>query len=160
MLKNRLIILLLLLLKSFKLSEDFYDKGIMDKDIQPYSIKLENSLIVFECIGKKDDFYSVIVNKNNELIKYIKVSDPIYKFEKWEDHILHVFAIDFNHEGNLIREQPNDSSKEIPYDKDQFYHPVEVKGDWLMIKDDTEKKGWIRWKDKEGKIDIILYYEA
>jgi alpha-glucosidase (family GH31 glycosyl hydrolase) len=140
--------------KSFKYNDDF-----SDNEIQPYALKPENILLVFSCIGKTETFYKIIINEKKKNIKYIKKSDAFFKYETWEQHLLEIFSVDFNINENPIKSKPMENAKEIVFDTNQFYHPVKVNGDWLMIIDDNEKEGWVKWKDSKGKMILTLYYD-
>jgi hypothetical protein len=139
--------------KSFELTDNFNDKSI-----HPYALKPENALMVFRCVTKSALFYEVIVDENST--KFIKKSDKNFHFETWEQHIINVFSVDFDYLKNPIKVNPINDAKELSFDKEQFYHPIKINGDWLMIKDDDEKTGWIKWKNNKGQLILTLYYDA
>lgn len=141
--------------KSFQITD-----GFQNENLSPLALKPENSLLVFRCIGKKDGMYAVVVDENKSIIKYISQSETSFNYESWEKHILKVFSIDFDYKKNPIRQNPSEKSTILLYNKEEFYHPVKVQKEWLMIKDDNEKKGWIKWKDAKGDLIITLYYDA
>jgi hypothetical protein len=137
----------------------FNDQFKID-DIDPYTIKPENILLVFKCLGKENGFYKVVVNENKKTIKYIKESDSNFKFQTVEEHILTVFSVDFNEKDNPLRSTPDDKSQQTQKNKNSFYYPIKVSGDWLMVEDDNKQNFWIKWRDKEGKLILELYYDA
>lgn len=141
--------------KSFRITDSF-----QSEDLSPLALKPENSLLVFRCIGKKHGMYAVVVDENKSIIKYISQSETSFKYEPWQQHILKVFSVDFDSKKNPIRQDPSEKSKLLLYNKEEFYHPVKVQKEWLMIKDDNEKNGWIKWKDANGHLIITLYYDA
>ena len=142
--------------KSFNVTDTF-----ADNQIEPYAQKVENNLLVFRCVGIKGKFYKVIVNEEKKITKYLNGSSPYFNYETWPEHFLHVFSVDFNYKKNPIRTQPSVKASIIKYDPEQFYHPVEVKGDWLKVKDhDDKKEGWIKWRGKDGTLTIEIYYDA
>lgn len=142
--------------KSFKVSDTF-----ADKQIEPYAQKVENNLLVFRCVGMKGEFYKVIVNEEKKITKYLKGSSPYFNYETWPEHLLHVFSVGFDYKKNPLRAQPSANASVIKYYPDQFYHPVEFKGDWLKVKDhDDKKEGWIKWRGKDGALTIEIYYDA
>ena len=140
--------------KSFEVSDNFSDNSIM-----PLAQKAENKVLVFRCIGIKNNFYSVIVNEDKNIVKYIKPNVPYFNYEKWQAHIVKVFSIDFDYRKNPLKEKPLINSKILSFSKDQLYHPIEIKGEWLKVKDDDDKESWIRWQEK-GLLIINLYYDA
>ncbi|MEY8758753.1 hypothetical protein [Chryseobacterium tongliaoense] len=141
--------------KSFYFDDDFkYD------DIDPYTIKPENILLVFKCIGKENGYYKVIVNENKNTIKYIKESDSNFKFQTTEEHILTVFSVDFNEKENPLRSAPDDKSQQFSKNKNSFYYPIKTNGNWLMVEDDNKQNFWIKWCNNKGKLILELYYDA
>jgi hypothetical protein len=141
--------------KSFELTDSF-----MSKQIIPYALKAEDRILVFRCVGRKDGIYAIIVDENKKIIKYIKDKIPYFTYDKWQTHIFKVFSVDFDNKINPLKKEPLMNSVILPRDEEQFYHPVEIKGNWLKVKDDDEKSGWIKWVDDKGQLLITLYYEA
>lgn len=141
--------------KSFIMTDDFEDKSII-----PFALKSEDRLLVFQLYNSNSLYYQVKVDENKNLFKFIKKTDKNFIFEPWEMHILKVFSIDFNPKLNPPKAEPFDYSNTKPYDKEQFYHPIKVKNEWLLIKDDDENESWIKWKDTKGALIVILYYSA
>jgi hypothetical protein len=140
--------------KAFELNDNFSDNVIM-----PLAQKAENRVLVFRCIGRKDNFYSVIVNEEKNVVKYIKPHSPYFNYETWQQHIVKAFSVDFDNSKNPLKEKPLNSSRSLYFNKEHFYHPVEIKGEWLKVKDDDDKQGWIRWHNEKGLL-INLYYDA
>jgi hypothetical protein len=141
--------------KSFIMTDNFEDKSIA-----PFALKSDDRLLVFQMYDSSDLFYVVKVDEKKNLFKFIKKADKNFIYEPWEKHILKVFSVDFDYKLNPPKEEPFDNSKTKPYDKEQFYHPVKVKDEWLMIKDDDDKESWIKWKDNKGTLVVTLYYSA
>lgn len=141
--------------KSFIVTDNFKGNGI-----NPFVLKSDDRLLVFEVFDVNNLFYVVKVDENRNLFKFVKKSDTNFIYESWEKHILKVFAVDFDYKSNPLKEKPFDNSKTKTYDNEQFYHPVKIKDEWLMVKDDNDDDSWIKWKDSEGKLIITLYYSA
>ncbi|WP_259017205.1 hypothetical protein [Emticicia fluvialis] len=141
--------------KSFKFDDDF-----ADKDLRPFSIKTENSVLVFRCVGRKGEYYEVVVNENKKDVKYIKADVKYFNYETWQEHIVKLFSVDFDQKTNPIRKEPKKNTGIIPYDAEQFYHPIEIRGNWLKISDDKDKTGWIQWMDDKDNLLLQFYYEA
>ena len=141
--------------KSFIFNDKFNNS-----DVIPYAIKPENTLLVFKYLGKENGFYTVLVNEDKKIIKYIKQTDPNFKYQSIEEHILTVFSVEFNEKENPLRLEPDIKSQSQPLNKNSFYYPVKIKGNWLMIEDDNDKKFWIKWCDEERNLILNLYYDA
>ena len=141
--------------KSFQLTDTFNDD-----DIIPYMIKPDYSLLIFKFLGKENGFYKVLVNENENTIKYIKESDPQFLYQTVEEHILSVFSVGFNEKENPLRTAPDNKASSQPLDDDSFYYPVKITGNWLMVRDDHEKNFWVKWCDEKGHLILELYYDA
>jgi hypothetical protein len=141
--------------KQFILSDDF-----KDKEVKPFVIKPDDLLLVFQVYGINEQKYKVKVNENTDIFKYIKIKCKTFRFEKWENHILKAFSIDFDPETNPLRVNPDEFSKTRPFKDEQFYHPIKTLGNWLLIRDDEENEHWIKWKDGNDTLLIFLYYSA
>lgn len=142
--------------KSFKF-DDFFS----DNEIDPYAIKSENNLLVFKVLKKEKGLYGIVVKEDNEnLLKFIKTTDPNFEYQTLAEHILTVVFIDFDDQTNPLHEEPSDESKQLFFNKDEDYYPIKIKDDWLMIKDSNNKNYWIKWRDQNGKLIIELLYDA
>ncbi|WP_347219124.1 hypothetical protein [Chryseobacterium sp.] len=139
--------------KSFQMNDTFNDD-----DIMPYIIKPEYTLLVFKFLGTENGFYKVLVNENT--IKYIKESDPLFLYQTTQEHILSVFSVGFNEKENPLRTAPDSKAPSQPLDDDSFYYPIKITGNWLMVKDDHEQNLWIKWCDETGHLILELYYDA
>ncbi len=137
--------------------------NIFDKEGQVQSsivITDENQVLSLKCLSKDDSLYKV--QYENDVIGFIPKNEKGIIFQTWEEHILSLFSVGFDEVSNPLLESPSESSKKAYYDKDEFYHPSQIKGDWLQVKWGSEgdwEYGWIRWKDGE-KLLVELYYFA
>ncbi|MGI8494462.1 MAG: hypothetical protein ACR2L1_04005 [Pyrinomonadaceae bacterium] len=137
-----------------------------NENFRPFAFHQDYFVLALKCVGKKADRYEVIVNEETNLEKYVKASDKVIKFETWEKHILHLFAVGFDEKENPMLKTPQGRAK-MNVKSDATFHPVEVKGEWVKVKLDatteTETKeaeqdfGWVRWK-KDEKLFIELFY--
>jgi hypothetical protein len=142
--------------KSFKF-DDFFS----DIEIMPYAIKPENNLLVFKTLKKEKGFYDIVVNESDEnLIKFIKISDSNFEYQTLAEHILTVVFVNFDDKTNPLYEEPNIQSKQLLFNQDEDYYPIKIKDDWLMIEDSNNKNYWIRWRDSKGRLIIELLYDA
>ena len=92
--------------------------------------------------------------------KFIKISDRNFKYQTLKDHILNVAFIDVNPKINPLYQEPNDKSKQLLYNKNEFYMPVKILENWLMIEDSDSHKYWVKWKDEKGELIIDWFYDA
>jgi len=120
----------------------------------------EYSILDLECLKILSTLFRVRLQDSTEA--YIKKSNPLIKFQTWEETVLNVFSVGFDINQNPIRKSPTTNSQIISYEKDEFYLPEKIQGDWLQIKWGSEgnwKYGWIKWK-KNNKLLIELFHFA
>lgn len=141
--------------KSFKF-DDFFS----DNEISPYAMKPENNLLVFRCLKTEKEYFKIIVDEDRQNAKYIKQSDSNFKYETLAEHIISVAFVGFDNEKNPLYQEPNSKSKQLSFNINEDYHPVKIKGDWLMIEDSNNQDYWIKWRDKYGKLILELFYDA
>ena len=141
--------------KEFEYSDNFSDPMIM-----PYAQKAENSILIFRVTGSDNGMYSIVVNENSGVRKYMKPNDNFFNFQTWQQNILTAFSVGFDNKKNPLKENPSDTSKTTKFDTEQFYHPVSIEGDWLKVKDDNDNLNWIKWRDEKGSLIIEIYYDA
>ncbi|HEY7184393.1 MAG TPA: hypothetical protein VIC84_23355 [Blastocatellia bacterium] len=141
------------------------------KDFEPFAFHLDYFLLAFKCVGEDANRYEVIVNETTGLRKFIKKSDNTFKLQTWEDHILSLFAVDFDRAKNRLRNAPTIHAALVSASEDAFFHPVKIEGNWLKVSWDVsetegvkntkvKKKigyGWVKWKEGNNII-IELYY--
>jgi hypothetical protein len=139
-----------------------------NESFRPFAFHQDYFLLALKCLRKDSGRYEVIVNEETGLTKYVKANDPTLRFEKWEDHILKVFSVEFNRKENPVLEVPQGRVKKVAMPNAPF-HPVEVRGEWLKVKweiaNGTRQKGakynsgWIRWK-RGDRLLVELFYFA
>jgi hypothetical protein len=130
--------------------------------INPFAWHPDNFLLVFRCLDKSNTWYTIVVNEETEEVKYIRINDPLYRFKTWEEHILSTFSVGFDYKSNPIREASSIKADVVSYEPDEFYHPVEIVGDWLQIKWGEEGDytyGWIKWRFGNDLL-VELFYSA
>ena len=137
-----------------------YIDTFSDNKISPLAFKPENALLVFKCLGKIDGFYKIIASENGKEIKLIKIQDANFQFQTWEQHLPTLFSVDFDINENPLRVEPNDTARSLPFNQENFYHPVKTEGDWLMLRHDDGTEGWVKWRDGNGDLLLELYYES
>ncbi|EKT3967229.1 hypothetical protein NTJ12_002314 [Flavobacterium psychrophilum] len=141
--------------KSFKF-DDFFS----DNEINPYTMKAENNLLVFKCLKTEKKYFKIIVDEDKQNAKYIKQSDSNFKYETLAEHIISVPFVGFDNEKNPLYQEPDSKSKQLLFNINEDYHPVKTKGDWLMIEDSNNQDYWIKWRDNNGKLILELFYDA
>lgn len=95
-----------------------------DAVINPFAMKGENFLLVFDCIGITAKEYIVIANDENGLLGYVKKSDPHFKFETWPQHIVYVVAVDFDVASNPMHILPDPKSLRIKGKPGEFFFRI------------------------------------
>lgn len=120
----------------------------------------EYQVIALKCLALTKSHYQVLLD-NGEKGLVSRYSKHI-EFQTWEEHMLSLFAVGFNEKDNPLMAQPSKEGKKLDFKKDEFYHPIQIKADWLKVEWDSGNKkqyGWVRWKNKERLI-VELYYFA
>lgn len=141
--------------KSFK-----FDDLFSDKEFEPYAINPENNLLVFKVVNKENDFYEIIVNETTNNKKYIKISNPNFRYLTLSDFVLTVAFVDINPKTNSLYQKPNEKSKQLIYNKNEFYRPIKISNNWLMIEDSDNQIYWVKWIDEKGELIIDLLFDA
>jgi hypothetical protein len=140
---------------------DLEQDSIVDTTLKPHSIKLDYNNLVFRCLREDTTYYAVIADENSGLVKYVKKDDPHFAFQTWEQHLLHVFSVGFDEKGNALRASPDAGSATLPFNKEENYHPVEIRGDWMKVQGGGNKRsgGWVKWKEGH-KLILDVYYTS
>lgn len=123
--------------------------------------------LIFDCIDSTKEFYKVMLDRKNNTIGYIKKEENAFRFETYEDFVngyIRSLGFDINRLTNPVRKEPNDKSDILDdpiIKKYNFWNMsisnTEMKGDWLKVKLDKEKFGWVRWR-KGKKFQIKMYF--
>jgi hypothetical protein len=138
-----------------------FSPSLVSADVKPYMFNYDNFLLIFKCIDKNGEFFKVVVNEATSTLKLISTNEKNLVFHTWEQHILNdVFSVDFKLTQNPLREKPEVKSSSKPASKYQVYHPTKIEGDWLKVKDDEGKEGWIKWRDEKGVLLVNLFFDA
>lgn len=143
----------------------FNDNGTLwdslEIEFQPFSWHPDYGTLALRCIKIKNDTCKVIVNEEKMIIKNYTLKNKGLIFQTWEQHILSLFAVGFDEQKNPIKESPIESAQTKYFEKDEFYHPVEIKNDWLKIKWGSYNNweyGWIKWKYKNSLLIELFYF--
>jgi hypothetical protein len=145
--------------QSFSLKED---GAALPKGLAPFALHPDYYLVVFRCVGRKDGRYEVVVNEATGATKYVRADDTRFRYQSWTQHLLSAFSVDINPARNPLKAQPASASQTLPYNRDEFYHPHKVHGNWLQVKWGTEgswQYGWVEWK-RNGRLAVELFYFA
>lgn len=129
--------------------------------IGPYVFNYDNYKLVFRCVEKKGDYYRIVINEKEGIVKLISSQEKNLMFQTWEQHLLSVYAVEFNPKKNPLRKDADSIAATIPYDKEQTYMPEKIKRDWLLVKwgeEQRPKRGWIKWKDGAGNLLVEIFY--
>jgi hypothetical protein len=105
--------------------------------------------------GERDRFF--VTTLRDQLVLFDK-RDTTLTFQTWEDHIVHsVSSLGFNPKSNPIRKESSGMAAIVPYIHDSFYHPIKIKGEWLLLRKFDEEYGWIKWRDGDHLLIDIFY---
>lgn len=106
-------------------------------------------------IGERDRYYVTTIQDQTVMFEQ---TDTSLTFQTWEEHIVHsVSGIGFNPKNNPIRQEASEMATLVPYIHDSFYHPVRIKGEWLLLRKFDKEYGWIKWRRGDHLLIDILY---
>lgn len=120
--------------KSFNFN-DFFN----DKEINPFALKPENKLLIFKCLKNANGYFFALVDEDKNIIKYIKNSDINFEIKSVTEHILSVFSVEFDDGLNPLHIKAEENSEIFPIDKNSFYYPIKIRGNWLLVEDDNKR---------------------
>lgn len=161
---------------SFKNKKVFLDSKnfeIMNEEhlyrgfIKVESFYPEYSLFILESTSEKNGFYQVKINGEIHFIDSKKYQD-LLSFKTQKEYVLDSYP----HPDNInpLRVTPHENAQIVEDFTNYVYLSVEIKGDWLKVKDDKEcyigtessKEdiiGWVRWR-KDGKIILDIRHNC
>lgn len=126
-----------------------------DNEFQPYSLIPEYNSVKLRIAEKVNDMYKVIVNEEKMIYKYIKVSDKNFIFQDMDHFIMDTAFIEFDDEVNPLYTKADTLSKQVKYDSEANYIPIEVKKEWMKLQNiDNNEFGWIRWKNTNNEVIV------
>jgi hypothetical protein len=119
----------------------------LGKDIIPLLNKVDYSILFFLCVEKNNNYYKVAISKGK--YAFIKPSDK-YIYYNWNDFLKnHLTSVDCKNKNSLF---DNIDGKVVIYkniNSDDEIEIINLKGDWLNIKNTTINKNyWVKWKEK------------
>ena len=129
--------------------------------IRPYVFSYDNDVLVFRCVEKKGGYYRIVVNEKEGIVKLISSQEKTLMFQTWEQHLLSVYAVEFDPKENSLRKGADSLAARMPFEKEQIYMPDKIKADWLRVKwgeGQRPKQGWIKWKDEAGNLLVGVFY--
>ena len=140
----------------FTFDEEFYNELF-----RPWVWAPEFGGFVMRCIAKSENYYTIVVNEEKNLVKRLRKHNHLL-FQTVEEHVLNALvATDFDI--NPIRKYPCDDAQIIEISSYDFVlsvlFSIERNGDWIKIRDvfGGEAFGWIRWR-KGDRFMVQLQY--
>ncbi|MET0465924.1 MAG: hypothetical protein ABW007_22375 [Chitinophagaceae bacterium] len=134
--------------------------SIAPDSLKPYSCYPDYENLVFRVTRFDAEYYHVIVNEETGLTAKIRKSEPSLVFQRWDEHVISVFSVDFDADKNPVK-QDTTGQQRAAYNNDvEFFFPVRTQGDWLEVRwdDDTkEKNGWIKWRNGNTLLIYLNY---
>lgn len=119
--------------------------------------------LAFDCTRKTREFFEVLINGDLRSKGYIRRSDSLFKFIKYENYVMGwgINGFDFNRNTNPLRRRPSENGEPILPNVLGYSiwraEIIEKKDDWLKVKTVDNEVGWVRWR-KDLKILIHLYF--
>ena len=136
-------------------------------DFKPFAFHPDYFLLVVKCVKRYTDRWEVIVNETTRLTKFVRVEDRNLEFETWEDHILKLFAVNFDQSVNPLRTAPSGRGNSIHLADKMIFRPMQVRGNWLKLRAESPENvslrsgvrtGWIKWRDAKELLIEPLYF--
>ena len=136
---------------------DIIDEEHLYRDsLRVESFDPEYSLFILESYPASKGFYEVKINNKTHLIDSEKYKDFL-TFKTIEQYVLDAYPNPI--EKKPLRLEPSEESKIVANFSKFTYISIEIKGDWLKIKDDEhcypgeepskqDIIGWVRWRNK------------
>jgi len=123
----------------------------------------EYGIFIVKCTGYNENYYYITINGKKYIIDRKKYRD-IVDCKNAEEYVLSGYPNLYENPHNPLRKEPNDSSEVIKDYMKYTYVPVEIKGDWLKVKDDKEcfaeepyNKNIIGWVISYGGAGYFFY---
>lgn len=124
--------------------------------LSPYGFWEDYDILHFSCKAIDSTSYHIIVHDKKGIIKSLRRKDIRFKLQTWPEYVLSNASVGFDEKSNPLRTEPNEKAATQPVDKEQFYRPEKVQGQWLQVKDDDDKTFWIKWY-KKGRLLVELF---
>lgn len=125
------------------------------KDIIPILNKPDYGIQFFVCLEKNSKYYKIVIS--NGKYAYIEPTQK-YLYYDWYDFLKNqVTSIENkNIKSNPLFDKMNGKAINIKnIQSDDEIEVIEIKGDWLKIKNTTlNKEYWIKWREKNN---ILVY---
>ncbi len=126
---------------------------------QHYMLDFENA-IYFRCTEILKGKYIVIADEETDTKAEIYKSEN-FKFYSIQEVILNLFSVGFDSSSNKIYKLSSEESNEIKNPDADYYKPIKINGDWLMIEweiNDNVSHGWIKWRKKDTLLIEMFFY--
>ncbi|MBI9038274.1 MAG: hypothetical protein JEY97_09095 [Bacteroidales bacterium] len=155
--------------KTFAINGEKYEtideEYLYKKHLNVESYDAEYGIFILKCYGLIDGFYQVKIDGQICLISKDRFKEYI-EFKNFEQYVMGTYPIPT--QNNPLRITPNDTSEILKEFDIWTFVPVEIRGDWVKVKDDKDcysgpiasKEdivGWIRWR-KDGKFILKVAY--
>ena len=132
-----------------------------NENFEPWVFGPEIFGLAIRCIAQSETGYTIVVNEEKNIVKHLNKHEDLI-FQTVEEHVVNrLISTDFSL--NPIRKNPDDEAPTLhaTADETELTSSVELKGDWIKIKDTYSNKllGWIRWK-KGDRFMIWLCYSV
>jgi len=159
--------------KNVSFNNDKYDiineEHLYKKNLKVNTYYPEYGLFILDCDGSENGYYEVKVNNIDCYIK-IAGNQDLLKFKTPEKHLMESYPYLYGNKNTPLRKEPSDKSEIIEGYSNHLYIPVEIKGDWLKVRDDKDCYigeepskddivGWVRWR-KDGEIIIDIRHSC
>ncbi|MCD8440810.1 hypothetical protein [Tenacibaculum finnmarkense] len=140
----------------------FYKKNIKTKQeivssfnpfpITPVFYKPDYGIVYLICLEDTKEYYKI---KSIDGVFYLKKAN--YVFVDWKTFLMNSTGIN-NIDGktNPIKKENSAKSEDLDWSESEEIIIIDVKKDWILIQNEYEQIGWIKWKIK-NKLLIEIY---
>lgn len=123
--------------------------------LNPYSLMSDYGHLVFKVIRRTNSAYVIVADEDKNIQKLFKPSDSSFNYFTLGEMISNAALVSFQ-EGDTatLRSSPSYSGRKLYYENNSTYEPIKTNGDWLKVRIENGKEGWMRWRNAKGEVLI------
>jgi hypothetical protein len=123
--------------------------------LNPYSLISDYGHLVLKVVGRTNNAYIIVADEEKHIQKLFKPSDPLFNYFTMGEMISNAALVSFQKgDTATLRSSPSYSGKKLYYDNNSTYEPIKTNGEWLKVRIENGKEGWMRWRNAKGEVLI------